>query len=172
MSGNMNIIGYQVACTTFLEENNLLKDLNPLYYYYMGLASEVLKEVGEIIFASPEDIIDPVKLKDELGDVTFYTGLILWDCGLSELPDYVFLNIALPPERLFDCIIYELGNIAQQLEKVTRKDNNVVYPERSDVIKQSGCLIFCYVNSLAIQYGFSLKNIMDYNIGKLQSRYS
>ena len=94
-----------------------------------------------------------------------------------ELNDYQFVSqkTAIYPEDqgVTYCVLGlagEAGEVADKYKKVIRDNNSKLTPEiSSSIAKELGDVLW-YVSNLAYELGFSLEEVAQMNIEKLQSR--
>ena len=94
-----------------------------------------------------------------------------------KMNDYQFVSrkTAIYPENqgFVYCVlglVGESGEIADKLKKVIRDDNGEIALEKQNAIAKELGDVLWYVSNLAYELGFSLEEIAQMNVDKLQSR--
>jgi hypothetical protein len=140
----------------------------------IGLASELaeIREMGQ------KDEIDTVNLKEEMGDLCWYMGIMVSELELD--PDSVFQskpinNPSVGPSHALcddlntdiDALTIDIGTMIDLLKK------NLVYGKQLNVdrVREKLFSIGCSIESALNVYGMTSSEARERNIEKLRARY-
>ena len=166
----IDLTKYQETCyNKFIIKDNPVWQAYPLFYYFPGLLGEVkeLQELVQGIIDIPDD-----EIVSELGDIVFYTCLILKDLGTNsiDIDENSFPGT-------FDDEIHLLnlstGEIARQLEKLARKTYGILHDTQKQIIIEECTKILGICHQMGYDYvsdDCNLKYLMDANVKKLTKR--
>lgn len=133
-----------------------------LWFYTLGLCGEV----AEVVEKLRAPVVAQQVLK-ELGDVLWYTAALSRELLLPPLNDHDHVsNVNWAACDYADAMVIEAGRVAERVKKHYRDGARLDRGELHTILSQVVYRIHC----VAARYNFTLAEVADMNVEKLESR--